>query len=49
MENNLHIIVGDPEKQTKYSSIHLPFKVEIVEDIFAEVSTISAEKRQNYL
>ena len=35
MENNLHIIVGDPEKQTK--SIHLPFKVEIVEDIFAEV------------
>ena len=47
MENNLHIIVGDPEKQTK--NIHLPFKVEIVEDIFAEVSTISAEKRQNYL
>ena len=35
MDNNLHIIVGNPEKQAK--NIYLPFKIEIVEDFFAEV------------
>ena len=44
MENNLHVIVGDPDKQTK--NIHLPFKIEIVEDIFAEVRYFKIE---NYL
>ena len=46
MENNLHIIVGDPEKQTK--NIHLPFKIEIAEDIFAEVRYL-LNSAQNYL
>ena len=46
MENNLHIIVGDPVKQTK--NISLPFKIEIVEDIFAEVR-YQLNSAQNYL